>query len=64
LYGGLRFPNDENMGINHSIANTILLSQNNVNNDGNWEIMPRIRAVDTDTATDIASLRFHYREIL
>lgn len=64
LYGGLTFPNDENMGILGTISSTLELTVNNRNSNGDWEIMPMIRIVDANTTTAITSLRFHYRELL
>ena len=64
IYGGITFPNDPNMGLNYPVSSTFELSPTNKNQNGDWEIMPMIRAVDGGTTTSIQSLRLHYRELL
>ena len=64
IYGGQTFPDDANMGLSYSLSSTFELAASQKNSNGDWEIVPKIRAVDTETVAEMQSLRLHYREIL
>lgn len=62
--GGVTFPNDDNMGINSSVASSIDLDSTHLNADGNWEFVLGIRISDANSEISLQGLRVHYREVL